>query len=96
MVVVVNGRGDSGVVVVPLLAVNSTISVFVTKVSEELEEDLVLSHLSGDNLGVHVGAVDSLKVSSFDDARAVSVELEEGFVNHSLSLIVQVSLFTAK
>lgn len=96
VVVVVNGGGDSGVVVAPLLAVNFTITVFVTEVSEELEEDFVLSHLSGDNLRVHVGGVDSLEIGGLDEAGAVVVELEEGLVNHSLSLLVESSLFTFK
>ena len=96
MVVVVYGRGDSGVVVGPLFAVNFTVTVFVTEVSEELEEDLVLSHLSGDNLRVHVGGVDSLEVGSLDATVTVVVELEEGLVNHSLSLVVKSSLFTFK
>jgi hypothetical protein len=96
MVVVVNGGGDSGVVVIPFLAVNFTVTVFVTEVSEELEEDLVLSHLSGDNLRVHVGGVDSLEIGGLDGTVAIVVELEEGLVNHSLSFIVESSLFTFK
>ena len=94
MVVVVYGRGDSGVVVGPLFTVNFTVTVFVTEVSEELEEDLVLSHLSGDNLRVHVGGVDSLEVGSLDGTVTVVVELEEGLVNHSLSLLVESSTDT--
>ena len=43
VVVVVNGRGDGGVVVVPLGLGNNAVIVFISEVGEELEEGLVLS-----------------------------------------------------
>lgn len=89
VVVVVNRGGHGGVVVVPLGTGDFTVTVLVTEVSEELKEHFVLSHLSGDNLGVHVGGVDTLKVSSLNQTTAVVVKFEVGLVDHSLSLGVQ-------
>ena len=90
--VVVNGRRDSGVIVVPLSTLNTAISVSVTEVSQEFEENLVFGHLSGDDLRVEGGIVDALKVGGLDGATAIGVELEESLVDHSLTLSVEGSL----
>ena len=94
--VVVNGRRDSGVVVVPLSAVNTAISVSVTEVSQEFEENLVFGHLARDDFRVERGVVDALKVGGLDSATAISVELEESLVDHSLTLGVEGSLHMRK
>ena len=96
VIVVVNGRRDSGVVVVPLSTLNTAISVSVTEVSQEFEENLVFSHLSGDDLRVEGGVVDALKVGGLDGATAIAVELEESLVDHGLALGVEFSLHMRK
>ena len=96
MIVVVNGGADSGVVLVPLVSLDSTVLVSVTKVLEELQEDLVFAELARLHLGVHTAVVDALKVFGSDLAGAISVELEEGLIDHSLSLGVELALFSRK
>ena len=86
VIVVVNRGADSGVVLVPLISLNSTITVSVTEVLKELQEHFILGLLAGLNLGVHAAVVDASKVSSSDFTGAISVELKEGLVDHSLSL----------
>ena len=85
MVVVVDGGGDSGVVVVPLGLGDLTIVVLVSEVGKELEEGLILCDLSRDDLGVSVARVAHSEVSSGDTAGAIGVELAEGGVDDGLS-----------
>ena len=92
MFVVVDAGADSGVILVPLTSLDLTVTVLVTEVCEELEENLVLSHLTALYLGVHGAVVYASEVGGSDLARTISVELEESLVNHSLSLIVEGSL----
>ena len=92
MFVVVDAGADSGVILVPLTSLDLTVTVPVTEVCEELEENLVLSHLTALYLGVHGAVVYASEVGGSDLARTISVELEESLVNHSLSLIVERSL----
>jgi hypothetical protein len=86
VLVVVNRGADSGVVLVPLVFLDLAVSVFVAEVGEELDEDLVLGHLAALHLGVHGAVVDASEVGGGDLTVAVAVELEEGLVDHSLSL----------
>ena len=85
VVVVVNGGGNSGVVVVPLSLGEFSIVVFVTKVGEEFEESLILSNLSRNNFWVRSGGVDGSEISSGDKTRSIKVELAESSVNDTLS-----------
>ena len=55
VVIVVDGGGDSGVVVVPLGLGDHTIVVFVTEVGEEFEVSFVFSDLSRDDFWMSVG-----------------------------------------
>ena len=96
VVVVVNGGADSGVVLVPLVSLDSTVLVSVTEVLEELQEDLVFGELTRLHLGVHAAVVDTSEVSGGDLAGAIGIELEEGLVDHSLSLGVELALFSQK
>ena len=91
MVVVVNGGADSGVVLVPLISLDFAVTVLVTEVLEELHEDLVLGDLAGLDLRVHAAVVDTTEVSGSDFSITVGIELEEGLVDHSLSLGVEAS-----
>lgn len=92
MLVVVDRRRDSGVVLVPLGSLDFAVAVLVSEALEEFEEDLVFGHLSGLDLGVHAAVVDASKVSSGDLTVAVLVELQESLVNHRLSLGVEGAL----
>ena len=85
MAIVSNEHGDSGVVIVPLASGDLSIIVLVSEVGEELEEGLVLSDLSRDDLWVSVTWVADSEVGSGNTARSVSVELAESGINHSLS-----------
>ena len=49
----------------------------------------MLFHLAGLHLGVHLRVVDAAEVGGLDDTAAIGIELEEGLVNHSLSLRVE-------
>ena len=92
MIVVVNRGADSGVVLVPLISLNPTITVSVTEVLKELQEHFIFGLLAGLHLGVHAAVVDTSKVSGSDFTRAIGIELQEGLVDHSLSLGVEGSL----
>ena len=91
MFVVVNGGADSGVVLVPLISLNFAVTVLVTEVLEELHEDFVLGDLTGLDLRVHAAVIDTTEVCGSDFSITVGIELEEGLVDHSLSLSVQAS-----
>ena len=91
MIVVVNGGADSGVVLVPLISLDFAVTVSVTEVLEELHEDFVFGDLTCLDLRVHAAVVDTTKVSGSDFSITVGIELEEGLVDHSLSLSVQAS-----
>ena len=92
VVIVVDGRANSSVVLVPFVSLDFSVTVSVTEASEEFQEDLIFSHLTRLNFRVHAAVVDATEVGGGDLTTAVSVELEEGLVNHSLSLGVQGSL----
>ena len=94
MFVVVDAGADSGVILVPLTSLDLTVTVPVTEVCEELEEDLVFSHFTALYLGVHAAVVYASEVGGSDLARTISVELEESLVDHGLSSIVQGSLYS--
>jgi len=85
VLIIVNAGGYSCVVLIPLLSIYSSISVCVVEVSEELHEDLVLSHLAALNLGVHVRVINATEVVHVNIPVAITVELKEGFVNHGLA-----------
>lgn len=93
VVVVVDGRANGGVVLLPLGGLDFAIAVAVTEVLEELQEDLVLGELTVLDLGVHGAVVDALKVSGGDVTITVSIELKEGLSDHSHSLVVEFSLY---
>ena len=92
VVVVVNGGADSGVVLVPLIALDFAVAVLVAEALEEFKEDLVFGLLAALHLGVHAAVVDTSEVGGGDFTGAISVKLEEGLVDHSLSLGVEGSL----
>ena len=94
MVVVVNRGADSGVVLVPFVSLDSAVTVSVTEVLEELQEDLVLSLLATLDLRVHAAVVNTSEVGGSDFSAAISVELKEGLVDHSLSLGIERALQT--
>ena len=85
VVVVVDGGGDSGVVIVPLAGGDLSIVVLVSEVGKELEEGLVLGDLSRDDLWMGVTWVADSEVGSGNTARSIGVELAESGVNDSLS-----------
>ena len=87
--VVVNGGRHGGVVLVPLGSLDSAIVVSVTEVLEELQEHFILGHFAALDFRVHGAVVDSAEIGGGNLTTAIRVELEEGFVNHSLSLGVE-------
>ena len=89
MVVVVNRGADSGVVLAPFFSCDATITVFVSKVLKELQEDFINGLLSRLHLGVHGAVVDAFKVGGSDRTITIGVELKVGLVNQSLSLGVE-------
>ena len=94
MIVVVNGGADSGVVLVPFVSLDFAVTVFVTEVLEELQEDLILSLLATLDLRMHAAVVNSSEVGGSDFSAAISVELKESLVDHSLSLGIERALQT--
>lgn len=92
VVIVINRCWHSRVVIVPFLSGNSSVTISVSKVREELHEDLIFSHRSVDHLGMETAIVDALEISSVDEAVSVTVKLKVCLVGDSLSLGVQVSL----
>ena len=92
MIIVVDRRRDGGIVLVPLATLDLAVAVAVTEVLKELQEDLILGHLTALHLGVHAAVVDTAEVSSGDLAITVLVKLKEGLVNHSLTLLVEGAL----
>ena len=89
VVVVVNRGADSGVVLVPLISLNLTITVSVAEVLKELQEHFILGLLAGLHLGVHAAVVHASEVSGSDFTRAIGIELKERLVDHSLTLGVE-------
>ena len=94
MIVVVNRRADSGIVLIPFVSLDFTVTVSVTEVLEELQEDLVLGLLAALDLRVHAAVVNTSEVGGSDFSAAISVELKEGLVDHSLSLGIERALQT--
>lgn len=94
MFVVVNTCRNGRVVVIPLTSLDSSVSVTVSEVRQELQEHLVFSHLALNHLRVERGRVDALKIGCLNRAAAIAVELEECLVNHSLSLCARSPLNT--
>ena len=94
MVIVVNRGADSGIVLVPLVSLDFTVTVSVTEVLEELQEDLVLGLLAALDLRVHAAVVDTSEVGGSDFSAAISIELKESLVDHSLSLSIERALQT--
>ena len=92
MIIVVDRGRDGGIVLVPLGTLDLAVAVAVTEVLKELQEDLILGHLTALHLGVHAAVVDTAEVSSGDLAITVLVELKEGLVDHSLALLVEGAL----
>ena len=92
MVIIVDGRRDSGVIVIPLSPLNAAIMISITKVGEELHEDLILGQGAIDDLGMETAVVDTLEVTSINPAVAVTIELQESLVSYRLPLGVQPAL----
>ena len=88
MIVIVDVGRDSGVVVIPLLSGDDAVAVAVAERGEELDEDLLGSHLSTLNLGVLRSVVDDTQVSACDGTIAIGIELSEALVNDLLSCSV--------
>ena len=68
--------------------------VSISKVGEELHEDLIFSHGSIYNLRMEGAVVDTLEVSSVDPTVPITIEFQESLISDSLSLGVQLSLYT--
>ena len=92
MVVIVDGGGDSGVIVIPLSPLDAAVVVSITKVGEELHEHLIFGQRAIDDLGVETAVVDTLEVTCINPAVAVTIELQESLVGYGLSLGVQLAL----
>ena len=81
MLVVVDRRADGGIVLVPLTSLDFTITVSVTEVSEEFQEDFVFGHLTRLDLGVHCAVVDASKVGGGNFTGAIGIEFKESLVS---------------
>ena len=88
MVVIVDVCGDGGVVVIPLLLGDDAVAVAVAERGEELDEDLLVGHLSALHLWVVRGVVNDAQVGAGHCAVAVSVELGEGLIDDLLAGLV--------
>ena len=67
---------------------NTTISVSVAEVCEELKEDLVAGKFSADDFGVKVGGVCSFEVGSIDGVFIITDKFVKGVVDNGLSLSI--------
>lgn len=92
VVIIVDGSWYCRVVIVPFLSGNSSITISVSKVREELHKDLILSHCSIDDLGVETAIVNALEVSCINPTVSVTIKLKVSLVSDCLSFCVQVSL----
>ena len=88
MVVVVNIGRDGGIVVGPLLVGDNAVAVAVAEGGEELNEDLFVSHLSADDLGVLAAVVDDTQVGGGDGTVTIGIELSETLVDDFLSGLI--------
>ncbi len=84
MVIVINGRADRSIVLIPFVLGDPAISIAVIEAGEELTESLVLCHFTPLHLGVVGAVVDASQVVSVHVAVPVAVELEERLVHHCL------------
>lgn len=91
VVVVVQGAGNSGVVVKPFASGDSSVIIFVTEVGEELQESFIFSNLSRDDLWVSRASVTGLEISSTDATTSVKVELAESFSDNAFSGFVHLT-----
>jgi hypothetical protein len=85
MVVVLDGRRNSGVVIVPLGFGDLAVIVFVSEVGKELKEGLILCDLSRDHLWVSVAGIDASEVGGGNTSRSITVELAESGIDNGLS-----------
>jgi len=85
VLIVINWRRDSSIVVIPLDAGNLSIVVFVTEVGKELKESLVLCNFSRDYLGMGSSIVCNSKVWSSNAAWAIDIEFRESDITNFLS-----------
>lgn len=86
VLIIVDAGGNGCVVVVPLGMGDLAIVVLVTERGEELNEDLILGHLTRDNLGVLGAVVDTGEVAGGDNIIGViTVELGESLVDDGLA-----------
>jgi len=88
VVVVVNIGRDGGIVVGPLLVGDNAVAVAVAEGGEELNEDLFVSHLSADDLGVLAAVVDDAQVGGGDGTVTIGIELSEALVDDFLSGLI--------
>ena len=88
MVIVVDIRTNSCVIVSPLLSSDDSVAVLVSKAGEEFDEDLFWCHFTASYFRMHRAVVDNTKVGSIDLTVAVLIKLAVCLPDDVHSLLV--------
>ena len=88
MIVIVNVSGHGGVVVIPLLLSDHAVTVAVAERGEELDEHLLVGHLTAHNLRVMRSVVDDTQVGAGNCTIAVGIEFAEALIDDLLTSLI--------
>ena len=88
MIVIVDVSGHGGVVVIPLLLSDHAVAVAVAKRGEELDEHLLVGHLTAHNLRVMRSVVDDTQVGAGNCTIAVGIEFAEALIDDLLTSLI--------
>ena len=88
MIVIVNVSGHSGVVVIPLLLSDHAVAVAVAERGEELDEHLLVGHLTAHNLRVMRSVVDDAQVGAGNCTIAIGIEFCEALIDDLLTSLI--------
>jgi len=91
VIIVVNGGGDSSIVVVPLAVGDLAIIVFVTEVSKEFKVSFIFGNLTRDNFWVGIAGVADSQIWGSYATTAIEIEFGKSTVDDVLSAFVQLT-----
>mgnify|MGYP000943688165 CR=1 FL=1 len=76
--VVINVGAHCGIIVVPFRLADLSVAVLISERGQEVREDLIICHLAGLDLRVHLTVIDTSQIGSCNDSVAVRVKLTVG------------------
>ena len=88
MIVIVDVCRHGSVVVIPLLLSDNAVSVAIAERGEELDEDLLVGHLTALHLWVIRSVVHDTQISACHRAIAIGIKLMEALIDDLLTGLV--------